>query len=55
MVICIEPMLTTGDWKIRKGPDGHCFQTIDGSVVAHFEHMIAITANGSRVLTEIQD
>ena len=55
MVICIEPMLTTGDWKIRKGPDGHCFQTIDGSVVAHFEHTIAITPNGSRVLTEIND
>ena len=55
MVICIEPMLTTGDWKIRKGPDGHCIQTTDGSISAHFEHMIAITSHGPKVLTEIKD
>ncbi|MCK4354969.1 type I methionyl aminopeptidase [Candidatus Parcubacteria bacterium] len=55
MVFCIEPMLTTGDWKIRRGPDGHAFQTIDGSVCAHFEHTIAITAHGPKVLTEIKD
>ena len=55
MVFCIEPMLTPGDWKIRKGADGHCWQTTDGSVCAHFEHTIAITPSGSRVLTESKD
>ena len=55
MVICIEPMLTTGDWKIRKGADGQRFETIDGSICAHFEHTIAITDRGSKVLTEFQD
>jgi methionyl aminopeptidase len=52
MVICIEPMVTTGDWRIKKGPDGHAFVTKDGSFSAHFEHMMAVTSNGARVLTE---
>jgi methionyl aminopeptidase len=54
MVICIEPMVTLGDWKIKKGPDGFAFVTKDNSFSAHFEHMMAITSNGCRVLTEIQ-
>ena len=53
MVICIEPMVTLGDWKIKKGPDGFAFITKDNSFSAHFEHMMAITSNGCRVLTEI--
>ena len=55
MVFCIEPMLTIGDWKVRKGADRHSWQTTDGSVCAHFEHTIAITPRGSKILTEIKD
>ena len=52
MVICIEPMASIGSAKLKKAPDGYGFQTIDNSFSAHFEHMIAITSSGSRILTE---
>jgi len=52
MVIAIEPMATIGQPKIKKGPDGFCYQTADDSLSAHFEHTIAITEKGPRVLTK---
>jgi methionyl aminopeptidase len=52
MVICLEPMVTAGDWSVKRSPDGYGFQTRDGSLSAHFEHMIAVTKHGCRVLTE---
>ena len=53
MVICIEPMVTAGNYVIRKSDDGYGFATRDNSLAAHFEHTIAITAKGPRILTEI--
>jgi methionyl aminopeptidase len=53
MVICIEPMVTAGDYNIKKADDGYGFTTIDNSLSAHFEHTIAITKKGPRVLTEL--
>jgi len=52
MVICIEPMITMGDWRIKKAKDGYGFQTKDSSFAAHFEHTIAVTKKGSEVLTK---
>jgi len=54
MVFCIEPMVTMGDWKIKKSKDGHGFNTQDGSLSAHFEHTIAVTKNSCQVLTELK-
>ena len=51
MVLAIEPMATIGHPKIKKGPDGFCYQTADNSLSAHFEHTIAITEKGPVVLT----
>lgn len=51
MVLCLEPMAAIGNSKIKRAPDKFGFQTIDGSLSAHFEHTIAITKTGSRVLT----
>ncbi len=51
MVIAIEPMVVTGDWKVKVGQDGFVFKTKDGSLAAHFEHTIAIMAKGNIVLT----
>lgn len=51
MVIAIEPMVVTGDWKIKEGPDGFVFQTKDGGSAAHFEHTLAITERDPIVLT----
>ena len=51
MVFCIEPMITAGDWRIRKSPDGFGYQTRDNSLSAHFEHTIAVNRDGYRILT----
>ena len=51
MVICIEPMVTAGDWKLVLDDDGWAYRTNDGSPTAHFEHTVAITKNGPVVLT----
>lgn len=53
MVICIEPMLTIGDWQLKKAKDGYGFATRDGSLAAHFEYTIAITKDGSVLLTDV--
>ena len=51
MVIAIEPMVVTGDWRIKNGKDGFGFITKDGGLAAHFEHTVAVTKSGSSVLT----
>jgi len=53
MVFCIEPMVTVGDWKLKKSADGFGYQTQDGSLSCHFEHMVAVTKNGCQVLTKL--
>lgn len=53
MVICIEPMITAGDYNLKKSADGYGYATKDGSLSAHFEHTIAVTKFGSKILTEI--
>jgi methionyl aminopeptidase len=53
MVFCLEPMVTAGDWKLKKSADDHGFETKDGSLSCHFEHMMAATRNGVKVLTVI--
>lgn len=51
-VIAIEPMVVTGDWRIKDGKDGFGFITKDGGLSAHFEHTVAIIDNGPVVLTK---
>jgi methionyl aminopeptidase len=53
MVFCIEPMVTAGDWHLKRTKDGFGYQTVDGSLTAHFEHTVAVTKNGCRVLTNL--
>ncbi len=52
MVICIEPMVSAGDYNLKKSGDGYGYATADNSLSAHFEHTIAITSRGPRILTE---
>lgn len=52
MVICLEPMAVIGKGKIKKAKDNYGLQTADSSLSAHFEHTLAITSSGNRVLTE---
>jgi len=51
MVLAIEPMTSLGSADIRVGSDGWSIFTRDQSLAAHFEHTVAITASGPRILT----
>jgi len=51
MVLCLEPMVTVGNWLIKKSKDGYGWQTKDGSLSCHFEHTVAVTQDGYLVLT----
>ncbi len=52
MALAIEPMVGMGSGKVRQMSDDS-FVTTDGSLAAHFEHTVAITEKGTRVLTKI--
>ena len=52
LTIAIEPMVNVGKPCIRTMPDRWTVVTIDGMRSAHFEHTVAITENGPRVLTQ---
>ena len=51
MVLAIEPMLALGTENIRTLEDRWTVVTQDGTRSAHFEHTVAVTANGPRILT----
>lgn len=51
MALCIEPMFNQGSWETRVDPDGWTVRTADGLLSAHFEHTVAITSAGVKVMT----
>ncbi|MBC7294501.1 MAG: type I methionyl aminopeptidase [Thermoleophilia bacterium] len=51
MVLAIEPMVNIGGYEVEVGPDSWAVYTKDGSLSAHFEHTVAITRTGPRILT----
>jgi len=51
MTIAIEPMITAGSHEIVIGDDRWTISTEDGSLAAHFEHTVAVTKAGPRILT----
>ena len=52
MVIAIEPMVNAGKPNVRVLRDGWTAVTNGGSMSAHFEHTVAVTDTGAKVLTE---
>lgn len=54
MVLCLEPMVTAGDWRIKGSKDGFGFLTKDGSLSCHFEDTVAVLKDGARILTVIK-
>jgi methionyl aminopeptidase len=50
MVIAVEPMVNAGRYEVRMR-DEWVAETADGSPSAHFEHTVAVTSNGPRILT----
>jgi methionyl aminopeptidase len=55
MVLALEPMVNMGDPGVRVLADEWTAVTTDGKPSAHFEHTVAITANGPRILTRPDD
>lgn len=51
MIFTIEPMINQGGWKTRLLDDGWTAVTADGKLSAQFEHTIALTENGTEILT----
>ena len=51
MTLAIEPMINAGGYDVRQLSDGWTIKTKDGSLSAHFEHTVAITADGPKILT----
>jgi methionyl aminopeptidase len=51
MVLAVEPMVNAGRHQVRMGDDGWAIYAQDGSLAAHFEFTIAVTADGPRILT----
>jgi methionyl aminopeptidase len=51
MVLAVEPMVNVGTHPIRVASDNWSVYSQDGSLAAHFEHTVAITAEGPRILT----
>jgi methionyl aminopeptidase len=51
MVLAIEPMVNAGGPLVTMGDDGWAVYSEDGSLAAHFEFTIAVTADGPRILT----
>jgi len=52
MVFTLEPMISLGNWRIKKSSDGYGFETKDGSLSCLFEHTVAVIENGCQVLTQ---
>ena len=53
MTIAIEPMINQGSAAIRTQPDGWTVRTKDGKLSAQFEHTVAITADGPKIMTQL--
>ena len=53
MVLAIEPMVNVGSYRVQVLPNGWTVVTADGSLSAHFEHTVAITAAGPEILTRV--
>jgi methionyl aminopeptidase len=51
MTLAIEPMITAGSAEIVLHDDEWSISTDDGSLSAHFEHTVAVTPDGPRILT----
>ncbi|KHF33843.1 type I methionyl aminopeptidase [Paenibacillus cookii] len=53
MVLAIEPMVNAGSRYVKTLEDNWTVVTVDGSLCAHFEHTVAVTADGHEILTKL--
>ncbi len=50
-VLCIEPMIAAGSWRVRVLDDGWTAVTVDGRPAAHYENAVVIREDGVEILT----
>ena len=55
LVLAIEPMVNAGGHEVVTRPDGWTVATKDGRLSAHFEHTVAVGADGPEILSELPD
>ncbi len=55
MTVALEPMVQVGTWDTETLSDGWTVVSKDGSLSAHFEHTVAVTPDGPRILTVDED
>ena len=51
MVICVEPMIAAGSWRVKVLDDGWTAVTADGRPAAHYENTLVIREDGVEILT----
>ena len=50
-VVAIEPIISSGSWRVVEDRDGWTIRTRDGSATAHYEHTVVITRERPILLT----
>ena len=50
-VLCVEPMIALGDWRIRVLDDDWTAVTVDGKCAAHYENTLVVREDGVEILT----
>ena len=50
-VICVEPMIALGGWRVRVLEDGWTAVTVDGKSAAHYENTLVVREDGVEILT----
>lgn len=53
MALCVEPMVTAGDWQVDTAPDAWTVVTTDQSRSAHFELTVIVTEQGYEIITPL--
>ena len=50
-VICVEPMISLGDWRVKLLRDGWSAVTVDGKPASHYENTLVVREDGVEILT----
>ena len=50
-VLCVEPMIAMGNWKVKMLDDGWTAKTVDGKIAAHYENTLVVREDGVEILT----
>ena len=50
-VLCVEPMIALGDWRVRILDDDWTAVTVDGKYAAHYENTLVVRKDGVEILT----